>query len=129
MVPRYSYGPGGSPASNSIQQRPVQYNAVEYNIVPYSTVQIGHISLCSSAWRTQPKLDAKLDELQQFMRKRQQMLAARRGTILVKSFRQKRKKERASGATPPTRRPRTSATDVEGSFNCYGKEGLSQDEI
>ena len=66
---------------------------------------------------------AKLDELQQFVAENQAMLAARRGTTLVKSLRQKRKKERASGAIPATRRPRTSATYVEGSFNCYGKEG------
>ena len=39
------------------------------------------------------------------------------------AFTFKRKKETVSGAIPPTWRPRTSATDVEGSFNRYGKEG------
>ena len=57
------------------------------------------------------------------MQKRPKKFAARRGTTLVNSIRQKCKKKKAGGAIPPTRRPRTSATDVEGSFNRYGKEG------
>ena len=124
--------PKGFPSYSST----AEHSTVQYSTVPYSAVQIGLIScvssmsFCSSSWRAQlmaPKatkvqIDARLDELRQFVRANQEMLAARRGTTLLKSFRQRRKKERASGAIPPTRRPRTSAIDVEGSFNCYGKE-------
>ena len=37
---------------------------------------------------TKAQIDAKLDELRQFVRENQEMLAARRGTTLVKSLRQ-----------------------------------------
>ena len=57
------------------------------------------------------------------MQKRPKKFAARRGAALVNSIRQKCKKKKAGSAIQPTRRPRTSATDVGGNFNRYGKEG------